>query len=122
MKLEQWIQDEWGSFPLKSVQIGIKDGQCAETNEKIILRFLFFQIWLIIQYLRSWICKQIVQPLFSANPDPSELKEKQLADATSPTGTLDASYVSGTHSKYIQFIFGRYCIGYPKMSKVFIIR
>ena len=39
------------SPPLKSDHIGIIDAQCAQTNEKSIfpfLRFLIFEIWLIL--------------------------------------------------------------------------
>ena len=32
--------------PLRNSQIFIKDAQCVETTEKLILRFLFFELWL----------------------------------------------------------------------------
>ena len=34
--------------PLKSGHIGIRDAQCAETNQKTIFRFLSFKIWSIM--------------------------------------------------------------------------
>ena len=40
----------------KRGQIYIKDAQCAETNEKSILRFLFFQLWSILysKLIEKW--------------------------------------------------------------------
>ena len=35
-------------FFFKSVQIFMKDLECAETNEKSIFQFLFFELWLIV--------------------------------------------------------------------------
>ena len=34
--------------PLRSGHIDMKDAECAEKNEKLIFRFLLFELWLIV--------------------------------------------------------------------------